>query len=53
VLCPQIYAQDDSGLSGIAWEHGPVVARVSDQATINLRKGSCLPIKREPEGSSN
>jgi uncharacterized membrane-anchored protein len=38
-LCPQIYAQDDSGLSGIAWEHGPVIARVGDQAKINLRKG--------------
>src|SRR5207245_1376670 len=39
VFCPRVYAQDDRGLSGIAWEHGPVVVRVGDQGTMNLREG--------------
>lgn len=39
VICPRVDAQDDRGLSGIAWEHGPAVVRVGDQGTMNLREG--------------
>jgi uncharacterized membrane-anchored protein len=38
-FCPRGYAQDASELSRIAWEHGPAVAQVSEQATMNLPEG--------------
>lgn len=35
-LCPAAQAQVASRLDRIAWEHGPAVVQVGDQATLNL-----------------
>ena len=38
-LCQAVDAQETNAISQIAWQHGPAVVELGDQATMNLPKG--------------